>query len=154
MADFFFDTSALAKRYIIEIGSNWVTNVCAPSSNNFIFIAEITTVELTAAITRRSRGGTLTVAHATTALNQFDADLLNEYFVLEVDSAILTEAKGLAKIHGLRGYDAVQLAVATAFNREQVAVGLPIITLVSADIELLNAAQTEGLLTENPNNYP
>jgi hypothetical protein len=32
--------------------------------------------------------------------------------------------------------------------------GLPLVTFVSADSELNAAAASEGLLVENPNNYP
>lgn len=152
--DFFFDTSGLAKRYIAETGSTWVKTICLPTSRNLIAIAEITTVELTAAIVRRRNGGSLTVAHAADALAQFEADSLNEYFVLETTSALLTKARDLVRTHGLRGYDAVQLAVAVNFNREQVAIGVSSATFVSADNELIIAAQAKGLLTENPNSHP
>lgn len=152
--DLFFDTSALAKRYVSEIGSAWVRNICAPASGNNIFIAEITVVEITSAIVRRRRSGSLTVADAAAALRQFDADLTNVYFVSEVTSARLTEARRIAETYGLRGYDAVQLAVAVELNRDQIAVGLPFITLVSADDELLDAAGVEGLLVENPHHHP
>ena len=154
MAVFFFDTSGLAKRYIYETGSTWVTNVCLPASRNLVYIAEITAVEMVSAITRRARSGSLTTAHAAAALARFEADLLKEYFVLEIASRLLTGARDFAGMYGLRGYDAVQLAVAVNFNREQLAAGLPTITLVSADTELLEATRAESLLIENPNHHP
>jgi len=81
MAEFFFDTSGLAKRYIAETGSNRVKNTCLPASGNLIFIAEITTVEITSAIVRRRKGSSLLPVDAASALTQFDADLHNDYFV-------------------------------------------------------------------------
>lgn len=147
-------TSGLAKRYIAETGSIRVQNTCLPASGNIIFIAEITTVEITSAIVRRRKGGSLTVVDATNALTQFDADLRNDYFVLEINSAILTEARKLVESYNLRSLDAVQLAVAVNFNREQIANRLPSLIFVSADVELLNAASQASLLIENPNNYP
>jgi hypothetical protein len=81
-------------------------------------------------------------------------DLRDEYIILQIDSAVLLDAQALARKHFLRGYDAIQLAVAVNLNREQLAAGLPAITLVSADAELLDAAQAEGLLVENPNDHP
>lgn len=153
MAYFFFDTSGLAKRYINEIGTVWVKNVCLYSTGNIVFIAEITTVEITSAITRRARGGTLTIADAAAAIARFEADLQNEYISLEVTSELLFEACRLVKTYGLRAYDAVQLAAAVSFNREQIALGLPSVTFVSADYELLAAALSEALLIENPNNH-
>lgn len=154
MANIFFDTSGLAKRYIVEIGSAWVKNTCLPASGNVIFIAEITPVEITAAITRRSRGGSLALTLASAALTQFESDLLNDYVVSDITSNIFIEARNLAGKYGLRSLDAIQLAAALRLNREQSAFDLPAITFVSADSELLAAAQTGGLLVKNPNNYP
>jgi len=151
--DLFFDSSGLVKRYIAEIGSTWVTNTVDLASGNTIFIAEITGVEVTAAIARRTRTG-----HSASAINavfnNLENDLKDEYFGLEVTSAVLLEARSLARKYFLRGYDAIQLAVAVVFNRQQTAFGLTTITFVSADNDLLNAALAEGLLIENPNNYP
>lgn len=60
----------------------------------------------------------------------------------------------LAEAHGLRGYDAVQLAAGRELNTLCNAFSLPPVTFVSADFELNAAAASEGLIVENPNNYP
>ena len=60
----------------------------------------------------------------------------------------------LAQGQGLRGYDAVQLAAALDVNAERNRYGLPALTLVSADTDLNHAAAAEGLVVENPNDYP
>jgi predicted nucleic acid-binding protein len=57
----------------------------------------------------------------------------------------------LIEKHGLRGYDAVQLASAILLHRRRQQLGLPPLIFVSADEDLLAAAQAEGLVTENPN---
>jgi len=54
----------------------------------------------------------------------------------------------------LRGYDAVHLACALNFNQFVTTNGYLPITFVSADNDLLQVAQAEGLLIENPNLYP
>jgi len=41
-----------------------------------------------------------------------------------------------------------------AANDALVAAGLPGLTFVAADDDLLTAASSEGLTTENPNHYP
>ncbi len=56
MASYFFDTSALAKRYIEESGSEWVSAICEKSTLHLIFISEITEVELVSALIRRGKG--------------------------------------------------------------------------------------------------
>ncbi len=60
----------------------------------------------------------------------------------------------LAETHGLRGYDALQLAASIQVNRLCVSSGLPALILVSADGELNAAALNEGLTLEDPNAHP
>jgi len=48
----------------------------------------------------------------------------------------------------------VQLATALAVNASYLAAGLPALTFVAADDDLIAAAQAEGLAAENPNNPP
>lgn len=69
MAVYFIDSSALVKRYISETGSAWVVGLFDPALNNEVFIAAITGVEIIAAITRRSRGGSISVMDATVTCN-------------------------------------------------------------------------------------
>lgn len=59
-----------------------------------------------------------------------------------------------AETHGLRGYDAVQLAAAIIMNNRLAALGMPPITLLSSDLELNSAADSEGLLVDDPNAHP
>ncbi len=51
MAGFFFDSSAIVKRYVNEIGSDFVDNLTDLKSGNVILLARITRVEVVAAIT-------------------------------------------------------------------------------------------------------
>ncbi len=60
----------------------------------------------------------------------------------------------LAETYGLRGYDAIQLAIGRAVNTLSIGNGLLPITFVSADNELNAAVTSEGLMIENPNNHP
>jgi uncharacterized protein len=57
----------------------------------------------------------------------------------------------LAEMHALRGDDAVQLAAAVEVHAWGDILGLPVLTLVSADKELNVAATAQGLAVENPN---
>ncbi|HEY9611612.1 type II toxin-antitoxin system VapC family toxin [Allocoleopsis sp.] len=154
MTDYFLDSSALVKRYINETGSTWVNSLFNPALDNEAFIAAITPVEIVAAITRRARGGTLTLTDATAACNFFRSDLLSSYQVVELTDGLISRAMTLAEGHGLRGYDAVQLAAAFEVHALCVANGLPVLTFVCADIELNAVATHEGLAVENPNNHP
>jgi hypothetical protein len=53
----------------------------------------------------------------------------------------------------LDSYDAVHLASALRLNRMLIGLQSPPLTLIAADDDLLEAAQAEGLQTENPNLY-
>jgi uncharacterized protein len=106
------DTSAVVKRYIREIGTAWVRGIADPTASNLIYVARITDVEVTSAVVRRQRGGTISVSDAAAALSQFRQDLVLGYRMIEVTPALLSGARSLAERHGLRAYDAVQLAAA------------------------------------------
>jgi uncharacterized protein len=152
MAIYFIDTSALVKRYIDEVGSKWILEVLNPALENEIFVAAITSVEIIAAITRRSRGSSLDSADALEACNQFKIDLQTEYQVIEITENIIHSGIMFAESHGLRGYDAVQLAAGHAVNSLCISNNLAPIIFVSADNELNKAAANEGLIVENPCN--
>jgi predicted nucleic acid-binding protein len=154
VAVYFVDSSALVKRYISETGSAWVLSLFDPALNNDIVIAAITSVEMVAAITRRARSSSISAADAIAVCNQLRRDLQSEYQVLEITERIINSAMALAETRGLRGYDAVQLAAGCELNALCVANSFPPVTFVSADDELNAAAASEGLIVENPNNYP
>jgi predicted nucleic acid-binding protein len=151
---YFVDTSALSKRYIAETGSLWVQSVLKPATGAIVYIVRITAVELISAITRRERSGTLTSPGATSARAEIRTDLAGEFQIVEVTGTLVAQAMMLAEAHGLRGYDAVQLAAALEVNDGRLALGLPSITLLSADTELNAAARAEGLVVEDPNQHP
>jgi predicted nucleic acid-binding protein len=56
MADYFFDTSALVKRHVAEAGTAWVKSLVRAKAGHTLYIARITAVEITSAITRRQFG--------------------------------------------------------------------------------------------------
>lgn len=154
MGIYFLDTSTLVKRNVQEVGTAWVRNLTRSDSPHALYIARIAVVELVAALTRRERGGHLTAAQAAAVIGHFRKRVSQRYIVVELSPALLDDASQLARKHALRGYDAVQLAAALALNRPRKPLGLPPVTLVSADAELNRAATGEGLLVENPNQHP
>lgn len=131
MATYFFDSSALAKRYVTETGTPWVQSLIDPALGNGVYVARITLVELVSAISRRRRNGDLTPVAAAAALSDVRADFISDYQVIEVTAALVAQAEALAERHALRGYDAVQLAAAIQVNAAYVAAGQPAVTLIS-----------------------
>jgi predicted nucleic acid-binding protein len=150
MSILFFDSSALAKRYLTETGSAWVATQTNPSSNNVIVVAEITRVEVAAALAARHRAsGSMTLSERDRLFRLLAQHHTQEYRVVPISSAVADHAMSLTQMHRLRGYDAVQLAAALA-----VGAILPGLVFATADDDLLAAARLEGLTAENPNQHP
>ena len=154
MAAFIFDASGIVKRYLTEIGSGWVQGLSDPAAAHEILLMRLTRVEIVAAIARRSRGGLVPAAAAPALMAQFRHDAAHRYTILEITPAVLTDAERLAETHGLRAYDAVQLAAAADLHRDRTAHGLNRLTLISADQELNAAAMAEGIDVDDPTTHP
>lgn len=158
MAFYFLDSSAVVKNYVAETGSKWLKSVLNSTPPPEIYLASITEVEVTAAITRRAKNGSINNADAATAINQFRTDFANDFRVIEIEQTVLTQAVMLAQKHVLRGYDAVQLSAVLHVFDKLFSLGIDLslnpFTFVSADNDLNAAALAEGLTIENPNNHP
>ena len=155
MSAFFFDSSALVKRYLTEVGSTWVNTETDPDNGNVTIVAEITRVEVAAAIARRHRAsGGITRDERDTSVNLLLEHFNTEYQIVPVSDEVISRAVGLTQQYRLRGYDAVQLAAALVVNEQYVSAGFDPLTFVAADNDLLIAAVAEGLATQNPHAHP
>ena len=152
MTHYFLDSSAIVKRYLPEVGTTWIRQLCDPASGNTIAISAMTVVEVAAALAARHRApGGLSQRARDNALTLFLQHSGNEFEVTDVDRAILAQAVDLTQRHRLRGYDAVQLATALAVDHALSAASLAGLTSVSADTDLIAAARAEGLASDDPN---
>ena len=149
MAAYFLDTSTVVKRYVQETGTLWVQTLADPAAGHFLFVARITDVEMTAAIARRRRLGSLSPAEAGRALAAFRQDFAQQYRIVETTIPLMQDESRLADSHVLRAYDAVQLAAALEIHAAD-----PSLTLLSADAELNAAALAKGLTVDDPNLHP
>ena len=59
MRAYYFDSSALVKRYIQETGTAWVRSLSRRGTTDPIYVARITAVEVCSAVARRARAGGL-----------------------------------------------------------------------------------------------
>jgi len=153
MPIYYFDSSGAVKKYVAELGTAWILSLVKPSAKNIIYLAQITGVEVVSAISRRYRGGSLTNIAAQKSIVRFKRDFQNKWRILRLTDDVLTDAMRLSETHGLRGYDAVQLAVALELENRFKAQNLSSIIFISADNNLNSAAQAEGLTVDNPNNH-
>lgn len=112
MAHYYLDSSAVVKRYVTELGTVWVDNLCDARAGHVIYTVRVSAAEIVAALFRRVRGGSLDPASAQTESAQFKRDLADDYQVVEVTESVVDIAMRLAEQYALRGYDAVQLAAA------------------------------------------
>ncbi|MGF1473101.1 MAG: type II toxin-antitoxin system VapC family toxin [Rubrobacteraceae bacterium] len=135
----------MVKRYLKETGTPWIRTLADPSSGNTIAVAEITLVEVAAALAARHRVEDITIGERDEALALFLNHYVNEYEITTTERPILDRAVNLTQNHRLRGYDAVQLATSLAAS------DLPDLAFIAADEDLVSAARTGGLQTNNPN---
>ena len=146
-----FDASGVVKRYVEEIGSDWVRSIVNPAQNNTISIVDVTRAEVASALARRAREGAITLDERDELLRTFRAHSATQYRLVPMVHPVVDLAINLTQQHPLRAYDAVQLATALIVNRSLITSGLPPLIFVSADNGLIATAQAEGLAVDNPN---
>ena len=134
----YLDASALVKRYIVERGSRETIALTADSDLTATSI--VSRAEVAAAFAKGVRAGLVKDDVARDARRRFASDWPNLARVF-VTEALVERAEGLAWEHGLRGYDAVQLASAITW---QESVGEEI-TVVTFDQQLWEAAKRSWL---------
>src|ERR1700730_13375603 len=91
MALNFFDTSALAKRYVPEVGSSWVKGLV---SSDAFAISELVVVEMASILARRARVGSMTQKEAEETFAVFRLDL-DQCTVLDLDRFVVRHASEL-----------------------------------------------------------
>lgn len=157
MASYYFDSSALVKYYIPEVGAHWVKILIDDRAGdewrNAVATSSLSVAEVAAAFTKRHRMREISEGLKAALISRFLRDGRQRCALLEADSTVIDTAVQLIQRHPLRAYDAVQLATALILNSALIADKLPPLTFVSADNALCKAAQAEGLPSENPNEY-
>lgn len=135
----FADASALVKLYVPEADHEQVRGL------EGVVIAQLSRVEVCAAFWRKVRMRELDAADAALLVGAFEADYFGtqddpgRFSVLSTSVEILDTAARHAAVHGLRAYDAVQLASASAL------VPIDAVALAAFDTRLRVAAAAEGM---------
>ena len=151
MSEFFLDASAIVKRYADETGSAWIRQITNPDAQNTILLPEITLAEVSAALAAKQRAPDgITVDERDRVLSRFFQDCDEHFTLISMERTLIDRAVELTQRHRLRAYDALQLATALEVNALMQARGLPTLTFVAADNDLINAATAEHLAVENP----
>jgi predicted nucleic acid-binding protein len=160
VASYFFDSSAIVRRYRREPETAWVQSLCEPRTHPPIYISELAQVEVVAALRRLGRHEGLHPSSVDATQNIFERHLvlsdpghaLPVYDLVAVSAVALSLAAALCtkywemRPHPLRSLDAIQLACAIA-----TATGLPDeLIFVTADARLSAVAPLEGFRVINP----
>ena len=153
MASYYFDTSALAKRYVVEIGSSWVQAIIAQQSGQTVYTSVLTQPELVSALQRRVREGNLEADEALELAQQVVAHMAQSYALIAITPPVIAQACTALHKHPLRAYDALHLACAQAVREVLESQRLSVPVFIAADDMLLAAAAAEGFAVDNPLQY-
>jgi predicted nucleic acid-binding protein len=154
VATYFLDTSAIAKRYLPELGSGWIVSLTDVAARNTCWLAAVTRVELVAGLYRRQRLGHLTPTDAQRAAAIALHECASSFRGLVIDAVVLDRAAIVVAAHGLRAYDGIQLAAALRLRDEYDRSRLPPPIFVSSDQVLNDAARAEGMDVDDPLQHP
>lgn len=139
---YYFDSSALVKRYVRETGSDAVESIFHKQVQ--CFTAGLTYCELYACFGRLLRMDFFTKRQLTGLSQAFEADW-TQMTIVELTSELRERVPKIVAASALKGGDVVQLC--SALMAAELREGL---VFVAADLPLLNAARKQGLLILNP----
>jgi predicted nucleic acid-binding protein len=132
----FFDSSAFAKRYVEESGSQVVESLCQEATE--LALSVLCVPEIISALNRRVREGLLTARDYTEAKQSLSQDIRDAVIVNLVPQVVSTGTK-ILEVSAIRAADALQIACALGWETE---------LFVSADKIQLSAAKKAGLHTK------
>lgn len=134
----YLDATALVKRYVTEPGSKEVLTLTAAAE--VVATSLVSRAEVAAALARAVRLGALDQDGGRRAQRRFSREW-PDIARVPVSEALVSRAEALAWDHGLRGYDAVQLASALTW---QDSIGHDVV-LATVDRQLWEATPRAGL---------
>ena len=136
----YFDTSALIKRYVDELGRR---DVLALLRKNQCVVSAVLPVDVRSALRRRVAEKTLDAKRAPSILKRLASDRAY-WTVIEVSSEVLATAATLCGAHPLRALDAIHVASAKLFGDRAAS---PTFIFVSADMRQTRVAEALGIKT-------
>ncbi len=132
----FFDSSAFAKRYVDEVGSQVVDSRCQEATE--VALSVLCVPEILSALNRRLREDLLTPQEYAEAKQYLSQDIRDAVIVNLVPQVVSTCMK-ILEANPVRAADALQIACALEWETE---------LFVSADKRQISAAKKAGLHTK------
>lgn len=152
MYHFYFDASALVKRYTEEIGSDKVDYLFVNAPLNRLKCLTIGAAEVFWICVRKKNDGRMTpyeFTHAVVNLNREVTSETSDFLTDSVPDALVWASLNLVETYSLNSVDAMvlrsALEAATELHRTD-----DTLVLVASDQRLLRAASNEGLSIFNP----
>jgi predicted nucleic acid-binding protein len=99
MSIYYADTSALVKRYVVELGSSWMNEL---AGQHLLLTAQLSKVEIYSALNRRVREASLSPADYQAITADFEALCQVEYQLIAVTSKLINRTRTLLETHPLR----------------------------------------------------
>jgi predicted nucleic acid-binding protein len=147
----YLDASALAKRYLSEVGSPEIDHLFARVPTDQMVVLTVGLAEVVSILVRQRNSGRLTAQAYTHTMRDFIAEVGASPLPTKVavDEALASAAFALIERHSLNSTDAILLHSALTLAQQLRRAGDDLV-LVASDQRLLRAAQAEGLVTFNP----
>jgi hypothetical protein len=142
MKFYFFDTSALVKRYHSEKGTENIDKIFNEDDRALI-ISSLSITEIVSALNRKKEEKVISKEDLDIVLSRFFHDAIKEYVVVELDEEHMKDSIMLVLKRNLRTLDSLQLAIALRLKELE-------IVFVCADRKLVTVASKECLKTINP----
>ena len=151
MTYFYWDSSALVKRYAPETGTAFVNSIFSNVPLNRMMCLAVSTGEMISIFVRKRNDGTIPQDDFSQALLDFRSEVLDsdDFQVVSVDDVLVLESHSLIEQHNLNATDAAILRSALDIAEELCQEDDRLI-LVTADHRLLRSAENEGLEALNP----
>lgn len=107
---YFFDTSALVKRYHIEAGSEKV-NELFDNPEGIFAITSIAVTEFVSALARKLYEGVISEDDFRACLSEFAKDIISLFWIIDLERSHINKSISLIIKHNLRTLDSLQLSV-------------------------------------------
>ena len=149
MVLFFWDASALAKRYAAELGSEVVNHLFDNIPTLLMSTTPWGLTETCSILLRRLNAKVLNQSTFSSAIILLTEEILKnaDFGMFSISDAAIFRSTVMIRVHNLNATDAAILTVVLAVKNSS---DSPAIVVVASDKRLLRAAELEGLLTLNP----
>jgi len=144
MKTYFFDTSALVKRYHEEQGTEQVDEIL-DDEETAILISSLTVIESVSAFRRKHNRGDITELEMQQLLSVFFREALDDFVIVPLEESLLTFSFDLVLEDDLRTLDSLQLSAGLSLAEEMSG-----IQFATADTDLGDVARERGLATVVP----